>query len=53
MLQGITEAVSEETRVICPMVSRHFDFLEGLVEGGKLDAATMMKAFRKTHESKP
>merc|ERR1711907_168499 len=37
MLERITSGCSEETRVICPMVAKHFDFLEGLIESGKLD----------------
>jgi hypothetical protein len=29
-------AANADTRIIAPMVSRHFDFLESLVQGGKL-----------------
>eukprot|EP00658_Telonema_sp_P-2_P078702 TRINITY_DN7436_c0_g1_i1.p1 TRINITY_DN7436_c0_g1~~TRINITY_DN7436_c0_g1_i1.p1 ORF type:complete len:359 (-),score=75.81 TRINITY_DN7436_c0_g1_i1:97-1173(-) len=36
MLEGITSCCSEATRVICPMVAKHFDFLEALIESDKL-----------------
>jgi len=41
LLQSITTAASPEERVICPMVARHFDFLESLIEGGTLDGDNM------------
>ena len=47
LLEQITADASEVTRVICPMVSRHFDFLESLVEGGKLDPSTMRRVLGK------
>jgi hypothetical protein len=38
-LEQIANSSSAATRIITPMVSRHFDFLEGLSESGNLPVA--------------
>jgi hypothetical protein len=38
-LEQIAETSPADTRIVVPMVSRHFDFLEGLSESGKLPVA--------------
>eukprot|EP00656_Telonema_subtile_P046941 TRINITY_DN5361_c0_g1_i1.p1 TRINITY_DN5361_c0_g1~~TRINITY_DN5361_c0_g1_i1.p1 ORF type:complete len:590 (-),score=185.23 TRINITY_DN5361_c0_g1_i1:97-1866(-) len=53
MLERITSGAHESTRVICPMVAKHFDFLEALIEGHKLEEIGAARLEACLHKAEP